>query len=385
VNYVLQNSIMPHWNDLDMQDVTCGPAYPGGCGVYTSVVGIAPNRIYDIEWRAVYSGTTDLVNFEVRLYEGQSRFDVIYGIVSHGGVDTTVGVRGLTTADYTLQCASEIVENQMLIYTQPQCPSTETPTASSTNTLTPTRTTTSTPTQTPVGPTDTATILLTNTSTNTPVTSTSTACPIQFIDVPQGSTFYPYIRCLACRGIVNGYADGTFKPNNNVTRGQLSKIVSNAAGFSDPQPTQLFQDVPVNSTFQVYMGRLATRGYISGYACGGTDEPCVPPANLPYFRPNNNATRGQISKIDSNAAGFSDSPVGQQFEDVPHGSTYYTYTYRLISRSIMSGYQCGSAGEPCIPPNDLPYFRPNNNATRGQTSKIVANTFFSNCQTPERR
>ena len=41
-----------------------------------------PNRIFNIEWRAVYynagSGTGN-ANFEVRLYEGQSRFDVIYG------------------------------------------------------------------------------------------------------------------------------------------------------------------------------------------------------------------------------------------------------------------------------------------------------------------
>ena len=67
------------------------------------------------------------------------------------------------------------------------------------------------------------------------------------------------------------------------------------------------------------------------------------------------------------------------------GSTYYTYTYRLVSRSIMAGYPCGGAGEPCIPPANLPYFRPNTNATRGQTSKIVANTFFPNCQTPSNR
>ena len=108
----------------------------------------------------------------------------------------------------------------------------------------------------------------------------------------------------------------------------------------------------------------------------------MPPGNLPYFRPNNNSTRGQISKIVSNAAGYTDTPSGQQFQDVPPGSTYYTYIYRLVSRSIMAGYPCGGAGEQCIPPANRPYFRPNNNATRGQTSKIVANTFYPNCSTP---
>jgi hypothetical protein len=269
-----------------------------------------------------------------------------------------------------------------------------------TPTNTPTRTPTPLPTQTPGGPSATPipsnTPIYTPTDTPVPVvvtdtptpTVTSTACPIQFSDVPNGSTFYVWIRCLACRGIVNGYSDGTFRPNNNVTRGQLSKIVSNSAGFNDPQTVQMFQDVPPTgpqSTFFVYIGRLASRGYISGYPCGGPGEPCIPPASLPYFRTNNNATRGQIAKIDSNAAGFNDPPTGQSFEDMPPGSTFYTYTERLVSRLVMAGYPCGSPAEPCIPPGNLPYFRPFNNATRGQTSKIVANTFFPNCQTPSRR
>jgi hypothetical protein len=221
------------------------------------------------------------------------------------------------------------------------------------------------------------------TSTPSPSTTalTPTACAITFSDVPEGSTFYPFIRCLACRSIINGYPDGTFRPNNHVTRGQLSKIISNAAGFSDWQPDQMFEDVPVGSPFQVFIGRLASRGYISGYSCGNP-EPCVPPSNLPYFRPNNSATRGQIAKIDSNAAGFADPPSGQQFEDVIAGSTYYTYTYRLVMRSVMSGYPCGGAGEPCAPPGNLPYFRPGANTTRGQAAKIVANTFYPECQSP---
>jgi hypothetical protein len=220
------------------------------------------------------------------------------------------------------------------------------------------------------------------TSTSTTPQPTPTTCPIQFSDVPVGSTFYEFIRCLACRGIINGYPDGTFKPNNNVTRGQLSKIVSNSAGFSDPA-TQMFEDVPPGSTFFDFIGRLASRGYINGYPCGGPGEPCVPPGNLPYFRPNNPATRGQISKIVSNAAGFIEPVTGQTFEDVLPGSPFYEFIERLASRGVMSGYPCNSIpSEPCVPPENRPYFRPSNNATRGQTSKIVANTFFPNCVTP---
>jgi hypothetical protein len=265
-------------------------------------------------------------------------------------------------------------------------PGTYSATSTATDTPAPTNTAQSSPTGTaaPQSPTPAATSTSPpspGTPTGVP-TSTPTVCSITFTDVPPGSTFYPYVRCLACRGIINGYSDGTFKPNNQVTRGQLSKIVSNSAGFSDPQPNQMFQDVPTGSAFQIYIGRLASRGYINGYPCGGSGEPCVPPGSLPYFRPNNNATRGQISKIVSNAAGFNDTPSGQQFEDVAVGSAFYTYTYRLVSRGVMSGYPCGGGGEPCVPPGSLPYFRPNNNATRGQTAKIVSNTFFPDCQTP---
>jgi hypothetical protein len=237
----------------------------------------------------------------------------------------------------------------------------------------------------PGTPTSTNTPVVTaiSTSTDTPLVtatapvSTPTACPVQFIDVPEGSTFYPYIRCLACRGIVSGYADGTFRPQDNVTRGQLSKIVSNSADFQEPPGAQQFEDVAVGSTFYDFVWRLASRGYISGYPCGGPGEPCGP-TNLPYFRPNSNATRGQISKIVSNVAGFIDPPGAQLFEDVLPGSTFYDFIQRLASRGIINGYPCGGSGEPCGP-NNLPYFRPNDNATRGQTSKIDANTFFPGC------
>jgi hypothetical protein len=264
---------------------------------------------------------------------------------------------------------------------------TPTPVATATRTATPTvvphtPTRTAMPTSSPspaISATETAAITATPT---TSISATPTACAVSFSDVPPTNTFYLFVRCLACRGILGGYPDNTFKPNNNVTRGQLSKVVSNAAGFSEPQPAQLFEDVSVGSTFQAYIGRLASRGYISGYPCGGEGEPCGS-GELPYFRPNNPATRGQISKIVSNAAGFNDPPGLQLFEDVAPGSTFYDYVQRLASRAIVNGYPCGGVGEPCGSDN-LPYFRPGNSATRGQMSKIAASAFFPGCQTPAR-
>jgi hypothetical protein len=233
----------------------------------------------------------------------------------------------------------------------------------------------------------------TSTPTGTPV------CTLQFTDVPLDNTFYPFVRCLACRGIVQGYPcggagepcdpgnDPYFRPNNPVTRGQIAKIVAVSAGFADPVPPtqQTFEDVAYGSTFWEYIERLAVRGIVGGYPCGGPNEPCIPPNNHPYFRPNNGATRGQMAKIDSEAAGFDDTIPETQytFADVPYGHTFWLYVERLLLNrpGVMSGYPCGGPNEPCDSEN-RPYFRPNNGVTRGQTSKIAANTFFPGCNPP---
>ncbi|MFL5733291.1 MAG: S-layer homology domain-containing protein [Chloroflexia bacterium] len=223
-----------------------------------------------------------------------------------------------------------------------------------------------------------------NSSCATPVPTstprvTPTACTTSFTDVLADSPFYANIKYLSCLGIVSGYSDSSFRPNNNVTRGQLAKIVSNAAGFSDTPGPQAFEDVPPNHPFYAHVQRLASRGYISGYACGEAGEPCVRPGNRPYFRPGSDITRGQLAKVVSNTAGFHDPHSLQIFEDIPADHTFYTYTQLLGARLIMDGYRCGSDSEPCMPPYERKYFRPGNNATRGQTSKIVSNAFFPDC------
>jgi hypothetical protein len=126
------------------------------------------------------------------------------------------------------------------------------------------------------------------------------------------------------------------------------------------------------------------RGHMGGYPCGTVDaEPCIAPDERPYFRPNASATRGQLAKIVSNAAGLNTTPTGQFYTDVPESNPFYLWIMRLTEEGVMSGYDCGGPGEPCDSEN-RPYFRPFNNVTRGQASKIVANTFFPSCETPRR-
>jgi hypothetical protein len=82
---------------------------------------------------------------------------------------------------------------------------------------------------------------------------------------------------------------------------------------------------------------------------------------------------------------FTEPPSGQTFQDVPTNHTFYEFIQRLASRNVMGGYPCGGSGEPCIGPENRPYFRPQNDVTRGQSAKIVANTFFPDCETLVRR
>ena len=242
------------------------------------------------------------------------------------------------------------------------------------------------PTVTPTLPAPTLTLLSPTATAPGRPTATATSCPIAFSDVPPGSPFYAYVRCLACRGLVSGYADGTYRPYVSVTRGQTAKITANAGGLPPPLPTVTFtfQDVPQANPFWAYIQELYVRHAVSGYNCGGPDEPCVPPQDRPYFRAYGNVTRSQIAKIIALAA-FLPAPHGpRQFEDVPASNPFYTWVQAAAEAGLISGYDCGGPNEPCIPPANRPYFRPYNAATRGQTTKIVANSFFPDCQTPGR-
>ncbi len=89
----LNNALLPFWDDV----VLIG----GANGIYTSVSGVAPNRIFNIEWRGIPYFGSGAINFEVRLYEGQAKFDFIYGTVTGNGSSATVGVQRDTGSSFT--------------------------------------------------------------------------------------------------------------------------------------------------------------------------------------------------------------------------------------------------------------------------------------------
>jgi hypothetical protein len=223
-------------------------------------------------------------------------------------------------------------------------------------------------------------------------TNTTSDCRTRFTDVPPTNVFYPFIHYLACRNIVSGYEcgypnepcnvnnDPYFRPNTDITRGQIAKIVGSAAGLNDDPGPRIFQDVDGYSGFYPWINRLARRGILGGYPCGSLSwEPCIAPDNKPYFRPYNDTTRGQLAKIISNAAGYNEPHTAQTFQDVPTSHAFYIWIERLSAHGSIGGYRCGTQDEPCVPPANRPYFRPNANVTRGQTAKIAASTFFPAC------
>ncbi|MFL5731583.1 MAG: S-layer homology domain-containing protein [Chloroflexia bacterium] len=236
---------------------------------------------------------------------------------------------------------------------QPTPQPTNTPglTITPTATDTPTALATRTPTQVP-------TSIATTSQTTTPaVTATATAqpCAITFTDVLPTDYFYQPVTYLYCRGAISGYADNTFRPYNNTTRGQLTKIVVLAEGwpiYTPASPT--FLDVPTTDPFYQYIETAYNRNIISGYDCG---------AGCLEFRPGNNVTRGQLTKIVVLAQNWEITPpTTPTFRDVPTTDAFYGYIETAYSHNIISGYECGAG---CLE------FRPGNNATRGQIAKIV--------------
>jgi len=106
-----------------------------------------------------------------------------------------------------------------------------------------------------------------------------------FTDVLPGDWFYSAVETAYGHGIVAGYADGTFRPYNEVTRGQLSKmlVLAQVWPLLDPERGH-FSDVLKGSAFYTYIETALSRAIISGYGDG-------------TFRSGNNATRGQLSKM----------------------------------------------------------------------------------------
>src|SRR5438105_5085566 len=171
-------AIGPYWTDLCTG--ACDNVTGENLGIFTSTSGSAPDRIFNIEWRAAYynsNQTTNIpLNFEVRLYEGLGQFDIIYGTMQPtftppDARTLTVGVQLSDTSlntpvgcDTSGGVSPPVSSGQLYHFVTEGC-SSPSPTATATATATASPATTPiTPTPTPTPPT-------------TPITPTPTPTP----------------------------------------------------------------------------------------------------------------------------------------------------------------------------------------------------------------
>ncbi|MFZ4199203.1 S-layer homology domain-containing protein [Lysinibacillus sp. NPDC056220] len=110
-----------------------------------------------------------------------------------------------------------------------------------------------------------------------------------FKDVHRTHPFYDDIKHLHDRGMINGFQDGTFKPEQNLTRGQAAKIIASVLGLDTSNVSNPnFKDI---STTQPYFGAIAAlkqEGIIDGYEDG-------------TFRQGDYIQRNHVAKILANA------------------------------------------------------------------------------------
>ena len=94
-----------------------------------------------------------------------------------------------------------------------------------------------------------------------------------FNDVPSSYWAANYIGYMQQFGIVTGFSDGSFRPNAPVTRAQFAAIASRFEKLTEG--TKSFTDVPSTYWAAKYINFAATRGWVTGYA-DGTFRPANP-------------------------------------------------------------------------------------------------------------
>ena len=104
----------------------------------------------------------------------------------------------------------------------------------------------------------------------------------QFKDVKAGDWYKTAVDIVARQGVVKGYEDGTFRPNQPITRREFAAIAARYAGNIDTWRT--FRDVPSTDWAYTLINRVGGAGWITGYEDN-------------TFRPNNNITRAEVVAI----------------------------------------------------------------------------------------
>jgi hypothetical protein len=178
-------------------------------------------------------------------------------------------------------------------------------------------------------------------------TPTELSCDITFPDVTPDYWAYSYIQELACSGIISGYPDGSFKPQNPTTRAQLTKMIVLSEGWPLANPdTPSFVDVDSSHLFYRYVETALAHGVVHGYAGG-------------FFRPDAYVTRAEVAKMLVLARGWHLTVQNAvSLCDVPSGHWAWTYVQVALQHGTFNGY-----GNGCFLPDAF--------ATRAQLAKVI--------------
>ena len=106
-----------------------------------------------------------------------------------------------------------------------------------------------------------------------------------FSDVKPGAWYYDYVMTAKELGIMQGHTDGTFAPNDTLTRAQLVQVLANYDGVDlGSYTTSSFNDVKEGAWYNRALAWAEENGYVNGYPDGS-------------FRPNVAVTREQFCAV----------------------------------------------------------------------------------------
>jgi S-layer homology domain len=94
------------------------------------------------------------------------------------------------------------------------------------------------------------------------------ASPVEFSDVPQDYWARPFIAALAQRGIIKGFADGTFQPDQPVSRSQYAALIETIFQSQTVQNPIAFKDVAAGFWASPAIDTAVRTGFLKGYPEG---------------------------------------------------------------------------------------------------------------------
>ncbi len=129
--------------------------------------------------------------------------------------------------------------------------------------------------------------------------SNFTAFAKGFTDVTENTKNSTAILYLQEQGIINGYDDGTFKPSNSVNRAEFLKIIIEGSKIKLDVTTDVpFKDISNKDWYTPYIKKAYASGWINGYS-DGTFKPEQTISKVESLKILGKAQKWKLNKIDT--------------------------------------------------------------------------------------